>query len=99
MVAAGQGSIERIVFYGSHSRGTGSPASDWDFIVVLRDGVGDVEARAAHLRSAATGREGSGEEFRMDVWALEMAEWESARKLHGHPIRTAEQEGVVLYGV
>lgn len=104
MVAAGQGSVERIVFYGSRARGTGSPASDWDFIIVLRDGAGDVEAREALFRSAAVGREGSGERtaagdaLRVDAWVLEKAEWESARKLHGHPVRTAEQEGVALYG-
>jgi transcriptional regulator with XRE-family HTH domain len=104
MAAAGQGSVERIVFYGSRARGTGSPASDWEFVVVLRDGAGDMEAHQALLRSAAVGAEGSGEHgaadnaLRVDVWPVEKAEWESARKLHGHPIRTAEREGVVLYG-
>jgi predicted nucleotidyltransferase/DNA-binding XRE family transcriptional regulator len=104
MVAAGRGNVERIVFHGSRARGTGSPASDWDFVIVLRDGTGDIEAQEALLRSAASAIEGSdesmpaGEAFRLDVWALERAEWESARKLHGHPVRTAEQEGVVLYG-
>ena len=104
MVTAGQGNVERVVFYGSRARGTGSPASDWDFIVVLRDGAGDVEACQALLRSAAVGAEGSGEHepagdpLRVDVWPVEKAEWASFRKLHGHPIRTAEREGVVLYG-
>jgi predicted nucleotidyltransferase len=104
MVAAGQGSVERVVFYGSRARGTGSPASDWDFIVVLRDAAGDIEAQEALLRSAAVGREGSGKRtaegdaLRVDVWALKKVEWESARTLHGHPVRTAEQEGVVLHG-
>jgi transcriptional regulator with XRE-family HTH domain len=104
MVAAGQGSVERVVFYGSRARGTALAASDWDFVVVLRDGTEDIQAQEALLRAAGAGREGSGEgtpageAFRVDVWALEKAEWETARKLHGHPIRTAEQEGVVLYG-
>jgi predicted nucleotidyltransferase len=104
MVAAGQGNVERVVFYGSRARGTGSPASDWDFVVVLRDGTGDIQAQEALLRDAGVGRERpgtstpAGEAFRVDVWALEQAEWEIARNLHGHPIRTAEQEGVVLYG-
>lgn len=104
MAAAGQGSVMRIVFYGSRARGTGSPASDWDFIVVLRDGAGDIEGLQALLRSAAVGAEGSGEHGaagdapRVDVWPVEKAEWESARTLYGHPIRTAEQEGVALYG-
>ncbi len=104
MAAAVDGSVERIVFYGSRARGTGSPASDWDFIVVLRDGAGNMEACQALLSSAAVRAEGSGEHrplgdpLRVDVWPVEKAEWESARKLHGHPIRTAEREGVVLYG-
>jgi hypothetical protein len=104
MVAAGQGSVERILFYGSRARGTGSPASDWDFIVVLRDGAGDIEAREALFRSAAVGSDGPGERtdvggaFRVDVWPIEKSEWESACELHGHPIRTAEREGVALYG-
>lgn len=100
MVAAGQGSVERIVFYGSRARGTASPGSDWDFIVVLRDGMGDTGGQEVLLRSAAIGRtrSGTGDDLRVDVWPVEKAEWESARKLHGHPIRTAEQEGVVLYG-
>lgn len=104
MARAGRGSVERIVFYGSRARGTGSPASDWDFIVVLRDGAGDIEAYQVLLRSAAEGVAESGEHhgaedaLRVDVWPVEKAEWESARTLHGHPIRTAEREGVVLHG-
>jgi transcriptional regulator with XRE-family HTH domain len=102
MVAAGQGCVERVVFYGSRARGTGSPTSDWDFVVVLRDGTRDIEAEEALLRSAAVGGSGEhlslGDSFRVDVWAIEKAEWESARRLHGHPIRTAEQEGLVLHG-
>jgi predicted nucleotidyltransferase len=102
MLAAGQGKVERIVFDGSRARGTGSPASDWDFIVVLRDGAGDIEAQETRLRSAAVGgtaeHTAAEEALRVDVWAVEKAEWESARRLHGHPIRTAEQEGVLLHG-
>ena len=104
MAAAGRGIVERIVFYGSRARGTGSPASDWDFIVVLRNGAGDMEAHQALLRSAAAGGAAPGEHGpagegpRVDVWPVEKAEWESARTLHGHPIRTAEREGVVLHG-
>lgn len=102
MVAAGQGSVERIVFYGSRARGTASLASDWDFVIVLRDGTGDIEVREALLRSAAVEGSGermpAGEALRVDIWAIEKAEWEIARTLHGHPVRTAEQEGVVLHG-
>ena len=98
MIAAGQGSVDRVVFYGSRARGTASPASDWDFVVVLRDGTGDLESHETLLRSAAVGSEGSGDAVSVDVWPIEKSEWERARNLRGHPIRTAEQEGVVLYG-
>ncbi len=98
IVSAGQGSVDRVVFYGSRARGTASLTSDWDFIVVLRDGTEDMEAQETLFRSAALGGEGAGDALRVDVWPIEQSEWESARSLHGHPIRTAEQEGVVLYG-
>jgi len=103
MVAAGHEDVRRVIFYGSRARGTASPASDWDFVIVLRDGVGDVEALDASLRRAALAGEkvveqAAGVPFRMDVWLVEQAEWETARQLHGHPIRTAEREGTVLYG-
>jgi predicted nucleotidyltransferase len=103
MLDAGQGRVERIVFFGSRARGTGSPASDWDFIVVLRNGSGDLEAQEALLRRAALSLEpvaqaGAREDLRVDIWAVEHEEWERARHLHGHPIRTAEREGMVLHG-
>ncbi|HEY0714856.1 MAG TPA: nucleotidyltransferase domain-containing protein [Polyangia bacterium] len=90
--------MERIIFYGSHVRGAASPASDWDFIVVLQDGSANMEAQETLLRSAAIGSEVANDALRVDVWPIAKSEWECARKLHGHPIRTAEQEGVVLHG-
>lgn len=103
MVAAAPGDVLRVVFYGSRARGTASPASDWDFVVVLRDGAGDLDTLEASLRRAALVGEESAEQapdlpFRLDIWPVEHAEWESARQLHGHPIRTAEREGKVLHG-
>lgn len=96
MIAAEGSGILRIVFYGSRVRGTTSPASDWDFIVVLRNGqLGDADATAAALKRAALGTDSEG--MRLDVWPIEKQEWETARRLHGHPVRTADREGVVLH--
>jgi predicted nucleotidyltransferase len=95
MVAAGEGRVLRIVFYGSRARGTPrSQSSDWDFIVVLRDAVADEVREEAWLKSAAVGEDDG---FRVDVWPMDSENWETARHLRGHPVRSAEQEGVVLY--
>lgn len=96
MIAAEGSGILRIVFYGSRVRGTASPPSDWDFIVVLRNGLAaDVEATAASLKRAALGTDSEG--IRLDLWPIEQEEWDTARRLHGHPVRTADREGVVLH--
>jgi predicted nucleotidyltransferase len=93
IVAAGQGSVCRIVFYGSRARGTGSATSDWDFIVVLLDdSPGSEEVTAVGLAD-------DGAEIRLDIWRVAAAEWEASRGLHGHPLRTADMEGVVLYSI
>ncbi|HEX8690875.1 MAG TPA: helix-turn-helix domain-containing protein [Longimicrobium sp.] len=106
IVAEGGGRVLRVIFYGSRARGAPrSPASDWDFLVVLKDGIGDVEAEERRLKQAAlsaleaTGTSAAGAErdVRLDIWPIERGEWETARRLPGHTARTADREGVVLY--
>lgn len=95
IVAAGEGRVLRVIFYGSRARGAPrSRASDWDFLVVLKDGIGDVEAEERRLKQAALVAE---RDTRLDIWPIEWSEWEAARRLPGHPARTADREGVVLY--
>lgn len=95
MVAAGEGRVLRVVFYGSRARGAPrSRSSDWDFIVVLRDAVADEVREEAWLKSAAAGEDDG---YRVDVWPMDPESWETARHLRGHPVRSAEQEGMVLY--
>lgn len=95
MVAAGEGRVLRVVFYGSRARGAPrSPASDWDFIVVLESAAEDLDAAETWLTRAATDGDGSD---RVDVWPMDRTTWDTARHLHGHPVRSADQEGVVLY--
>jgi predicted nucleotidyltransferase len=94
MVAAGEGRVLRVVFYGSRARGAPrTPSSDWDFIVVLRDAASDAVEEGWLERAAA----GADDRHRVDVWPMDPESWETARHLHGHPVRSAEQEGVVLY--
>lgn len=101
MAAAGEGRVLRVVFYGSRARGAPrSTASDWDFLVVLKDGTADLEAEERRLKEAALGgasSAGAEQGLRLDVWPMEAGEWETARRLHGHAARTADREGVVLY--
>jgi predicted nucleotidyltransferase len=98
MVAAGNGEVLRLIFYGSRARGAPrSDASDWDFIVVLNREITDVEAEERRFERAALDGSVPVEKIRVDVWPIEQNEWESARQLQGHTARTAEQEGIVLY--
>lgn len=91
---AADGRVCRVVFYGSRARGTPrSPASDWDFIAVFRGAVTDAEAEERRLKHAVKAPAG----LRLDIWPVSRTEWETTRQLHGHPVRTAEKEGVVLY--
>jgi predicted nucleotidyltransferase len=97
IVAAAGGRVLRIVFYGSRARGEPrSASSDWDFIVVLSGAASGVEGEQSRLERAAAGPEGS---YRVDVWPMDLESWETARHLRGHPVRSAEQEGRVLYDI
>ena len=94
MVAAGKGRVLRVVFYGSRARGAPrSPSSDWDFIVVLKDSAIDADCEAVWLKQSA----GTDDRYRLDIWPMDLESWNIARHLHGHPVRSADQEGIVLY--
>ena len=95
MVAAGNGEVVRVIFYGSRARGITGPASDWDFMVVLDREIADSEAEELRFKRAALG--GALPDVRMDVWPIALSEWETARQLIGHPARAADREGEVLY--
>jgi transcriptional regulator with XRE-family HTH domain len=98
MVAAGNGDVLRVIFYGSRAReAPRSEASDWDFIVVLDRAVTDVEAEERRFKRAVLEGPSPVGNVRMDVWPIEWSEWETARRLYGHPARAADREGVVLY--
>jgi predicted nucleotidyltransferase len=97
IVAAERGNVCRIVFYGSRARGTGSATSDWDFIVVLDGDVPVTGEEGKRELAVQPSRADYDAEVRLDIWRVTAAEWEASRRLHGHPLRTADVEGVVLY--
>lgn len=89
--------VLRIVFYGSRARGNPASAkSDYDFVVVLHETPPDVESIERQLNDAAAGGLG-GQRPTLDIWVCGIDEWNRTRALPGHPLRTADTEGVVLY--
>ena len=98
MVVAGGEKVVRVIFYGSRAKGTArSPASDWDFMVVLDREIVDVAADERMFKRAALDGSMSFGKVRLDVWPISLDEWETARQLIGHPARAADREGEVLY--
>ena len=98
MVAAGDGEVVRVIFYGLRARGAPrSSASDWDFVIVLNRTITDVEVEEERFKRAALDETTPCENFCLDVWPIEQNEWQSARQLYGHAARTADREGIVLY--
>ncbi|HEX8360623.1 MAG TPA: nucleotidyltransferase domain-containing protein [Longimicrobium sp.] len=97
MANGGPGEVLRVVFYGSRARGNpASTNSDFDFVVVLEELPADLESIERQLRDAATA--GLDRPVpTLDIWVCGLDEWNRARALPGHPLRTAHMEGVVLY--
>lgn len=98
IVLAGREEVVRVIFYGSRAKGTArSPASDWDFMVVLDREVADAEADERMFKRAALEGPQAFGKMKLDVWPISLTEWETARHLVGHPARAADREGEVLY--
>lgn len=62
--------------------------------MVLTDSNADAEVEEAWLKRVAAG---AAEDARVDVWPVDERGWEIGKHLHGHPLRAADQEGVVRY--
>lgn len=98
MVAAGGEQVVRVIFCGSRAKDTArTPASDWDFMVVLDREIADAEADERMFKRAALGGPHAFGKIQLDVWPISLAEWETARQLVGHSARAADREGEVLY--
>jgi hypothetical protein len=72
-------------------------------VIIVSDAITSIETVELLLRKVALGPATLalvlplGEPPRLDLWLVRHTEWESARELHGHPLRTADQTGAVLY--
>src|SRR5215813_546333 len=91
LLARGAGCIRRIILYGSRARGTTSPESDFDLLVVETDPVSKREEmqrwrRAVHDLPYAG-----------DVWVMGEQEFEETKNVIGGHAYPAHKYGVVLY--
>ena len=91
LLTQGIGCIRRIILYGSWARGTASPESDFDLLVVETDPVSKREEmqrlrRAVHDLS-----------YPVDMWVMGEQEFEETKNIIGCLAYPAHKYGVVLY--
>jgi len=91
LLAQAQGRIRRVILYGSRARGTASPDSDFDLLVVEADPVSKRE-EMQRLRQAV-----SALPYSVDVWVMGECEFEETKNVIGGLAYPAHTEGVVLY--
>lgn len=82
---------ERIILFGSHARGTASPHSDVDLLVVMQP-HGSKRRRAVEIHGLLAGMG-----IPKDVIVVTPEEFEVYRDAPGTVIRTAWQEGKILH--
>ncbi len=82
---------ERVIIFGSHARGTAGPDSDVDLLVVMHP-HGSKRARAVEIYGLLAGMG-----VPKDVIVVTPEEFEAYQDAPGTVIRTARQEGKVLY--
>ena len=91
LLAYGVGCIRRIILYGSRVRGTASPESDFDLLVIETDPVSKREEmqrlhRAVHALP-----------YTVAVWVMGELEFEETKNVIGGLAYPAHKYGVVLY--
>ena len=77
----------KIILFGSHARGSASPDSDVDLLVVMK-----VEGQAVEIDLALSDRR-----FPLDLIVVTPEEFERYRDIAGHIVYPAVREGKVLY--
>lgn len=82
---------DKIILFGSHARGDARPDSDVDLLVVMHPN-GSKRARAVEIYGLLAGMG-----VPKDVIVVTPEEFEAYRDAPGTVIRTARQEGKVLY--
>ncbi len=85
---------DTVIVFGSAARGAATPGSDLDLLVVL-DLPEDVTSREMSRRLHALFE---GWLLPLDIIVLTPQEWARGTRLPGHIARTAEREGVRVYG-
>src|SRR5215510_7174882 len=91
LLAQGVDCIRRIILYGSRARGTTSPESDFDLLVVETDPVSKHE-EMQRLRRAVPNLP-----YPVDVWVMGEQEFEETKHVIGGLAYPAHKYGVVLY--
>jgi predicted nucleotidyltransferase len=91
LLAQGKEHIRRIILYGSRARGTASPDSDFDLLVVEDDPVSkwDEMWRLRHAMRDVP--------YPVDVWVMGKREFEETKNVIGGLAYPAHKYGVVLY--
>ena len=85
---------EMVIVFGSAARGETQPGSDLDLLVVLdlpKDMTTRQMSRKLHVLF-------EGWLLPLDIIVLSRQEWTHGMRLLGHIARTAEREGVRVYG-
>ena len=91
LLAHGVSCIRRIILYGSRARGTASPESDFDLLVIETD---PVSKRAEMQRLRRTVQDLP---YPVDVWGMGEQEFEETKHVIGGLAYPAHKYGVVLY--
>src|SRR5712692_7549942 len=91
LLARRAGRIRRIILYGSRARGTASPDSDFDLLVVAAEPVSKRE-EIQRLRRAVHDLP-----YPVDVWVMGEREFKETKDVIGGLAYPAHKYGVVLY--
>jgi predicted nucleotidyltransferase len=84
-------SPDKIILFGSHARGQAGPDSDVDLLIVMPV-EGSKRRKATEIDGALSDRR-----IPLDLIVVTPDEFEAYRDAPGTVIRTARQEGLVLY--
>jgi predicted nucleotidyltransferase len=91
LLAHWEGRVRRIILYGSRARGTASPESDFDVLVVEADPVFKRD-EMRRLRQAMRDLP-----HPVDVWVMGEREFEETKNVIGGLAYPAYKYGIVLY--
>lgn len=91
LLAQGKEKICRLILYGSRARGTASPDSDFDLLVIEADPVSKLD-EMRRLRQAMHDLP-----YPVDVWVMGETEFEETKNVIGGLAYPAYKYGVILY--